>query len=521
MIITIEYSMVRKIILLFKLIHLKAFAMLYLALIIGCSPDRQSNGSTDEKISLGPEDFVQLDKITIHDQKPPILNNDDSDKEVFELELENSTENHVPLMPPYSVDEISSQSITGVELFDVLTVENSKRIKTIPIIWSLTRELLDGGVKAITTFQESLIVFGMEFDMDSYPDAYNRYLSDPTRSIYSHLSDEQSIPGFFYAINAFISQYDLSGVEGFKHKFDGTAWDIISDVFPMDNGVGFLILSRWYSFPFNYHASLGALDSSGFSYKYKLSDEHGLLRRAENIILDFGPRHNDNWGRSGAEVYDTTFTLDTPAVTAIDSSMLNRVFDAAYRRGDFIYSWSQNRRSVIDLKSGNVEIFNISYDSFNSLPVVYWQAESYGERSYLLGYIGIHGYKISNPMGMIIDADPINGVFWSFADKDNDRLYRYLPDSSIRINSMFIVEEGVLFTGTKDRQMLLMFLDHDGDIQWQAYWGEGSLRGITEYQGRYFVVGDRIKMHSEEYTGDFDDWGTSIMYLAEIDLSWL
>ena len=223
MIIVIKHSMVRKMILSFGLVHLRALAILYLALFIACSPDRQGNGLNDEKISLGPEDFVQFDKITIRDQKSPILNNDNSDKEVFELELENSTENHVPLVPLYSVDEIPSQSIAGVELFDVLTVENSKKIKTIPIIWSLTRELLDGGVKAITTFQESLIVFGMEFDMDYYPDAYNRYLSDPTKSIYSHLSDEQSIPGFFHAINAFISQYDLSGVEGFKHKFDGTA----------------------------------------------------------------------------------------------------------------------------------------------------------------------------------------------------------------------------------------------------------------------------------------------------------
>ena len=43
------------------------------------------------------------------------------------------------------------------------------------------------------------------------------------------------------------------------------------------------------------------------------------------------------------------------------------------------------------------------------------------------------------------------------------------------------------------------------------------LRGIAEYEGRYFVIGDRLEIRTEEY----GDRGTSVMYLAEIDLSWL
>ena len=407
--------------------------------------------------------------------------------------------------------------MTDVELFDVLTVKNSQETKTIPVIWSLTRELLAGGVKTITTFQDSLLVFGVEFDVDNYSDAYNRYLSDPTRSVYSHVADEQSVSVFFQALNAFVSQYDLSGGEVFKHSFDGTDWDIVDDVFPVKNGVGFLILSRPSSFPINYHASLGVIDSSGLNYVYKLSDEQGLLRRADNIILDFGPYHNDNPGQSGVKVYDTSLGLDAPSAV-IDIPLFNWDFNTAYKRGDFIYGWDRHYRYVIDIKSGDLEAFDIDYDAFNFAPVIYWQAELYGERSYLLGYIPAHGNGRSDPMDTIIDTEPMVGVFWSFSDEDTNRSYRYLPAPSIRINSMLVIKEGVFFTGNDNGQMLLMRLNHDGDIQWKAYLGEGTLRGITQYQGRYFVVGDRVRPPSGEYSGTFSGLGTTIMYLAEIDL---
>lgn len=87
----------------------------------------------------------------------------------------------------------------------------------------------------------------------------------------------------------------------------------------------------------------------------------------------------------------------------------------------------------------------------------------------------------------------------------------------LSINSMLVVPSGVFLTGTQDEKMLLILLDHDGEVQWRAHLGEGTLRGIAECEGRYFVIGDRLEIRTEEY----GDRGTSVMYLAEIDLSWL
>ena len=460
-------------------IFFTSLTLFYCVLVLGCSPDRQNNDSIDEKMHINPEDSVESDRIMIRDN------------EMIRPETENFPQ---PQQPTVS--------------YTVKTppVEYLGDIRTVSVHWSQDYELLDGEVRYIFAEDNALYVLGNKFDISAYPEGFQRYLSDPERSIYTHIAD--FFPSFIRVLTAFVSQYNFDGIELSQVTVDALGNDTMNLAFPIDKGVAFLVHSMQPGNESSLNATLGVVDDTGIRYVFEESRKRVNIRHADNLIIDYTPLLNSESETNSVLVYEamdgpdglSSRLLEHPYIFA--PSWFN-IVDVAYIRDETIFGWNGDMVFEIPIDDDTVEVFNLEYEDRAVFSrIIYRQAESWSGRSYLIGELDLPSEK---------------GFFWSFSDNDRYRDYSYVLQSQLSINSMLVVPSGVFPTGTQDEKMLLMLLDHDGEVQWRAHLGEGTLRGIAEYEGRYFVIGDRLEIRTENY----GDRGTSVMYLAEIDLSWL
>ena len=460
-------------------IFFTSLTVFYCVLVLGCSPDRQNNDSIDKKMHIKPEDFVESDKIMIRDH------------EMIRPETENFPQTQQPTVS-YTVK--------------TPPVEYLGDIRTVSVHWSQDYELLDGEVRYIFAEDNTLYVLGNKFDISAYPEGFQRYLSAPERSIYTHIAD--FFPSFIKVLTAFVSQYNFDGIELSQVTVDALGNDTMSLAFPIDKGVAFLVHSMQPGNESSLNATLGVVDDTGIHYAFEESRKRVNIRHADNLIIDYTPLLNSESETNSVLVYEamdgpnglSSRLLEHPYIFA--PSWFN-IVDAAYIRDGTIFGWNGDMVFEISIDDNTVEVFNLEYEDRTVFSrMIYRQAEFWSGRSYLIGELDLSSKK---------------GFFWSFSNNDRYRDYSYVLQSQLSINSMLVVPSGVFFTGTQDEKMLLMLLNHDGEVQWRAHLGEGTLRGIAEYEGRYFVIGDRLEIRTEEY----GDRGTSVMYLAEIDLSWL
>ena len=428
--------------------------ILFCVFLIGCSPDRESSNS-DDSVDRG----INLDRqITIPDENRLSHNSP------------------VPLHP--SVVPYTSA---------IPPVEHLGDIRTVNAIWSRDYELLDGEARFIFAQDSTLYILGSKFDTSAYPEAFQRYQSEPERSVYTHISE--FFPSFVSVLTAFVSKYSLEGIERSHTTVDASGTDTVKLAFPVENGVAFLVHSMLQGNLSSLSTTLGVADNTGIHYTFKQSKERVNIRHAGKLLIDYTPLLDAESETDSVLIYEAG---DGP--TGLSSRLIkyprifaqgrSDIFDAAYIHNGKIFGWNGDMLFEIQMDDNTAEVFNLSYNGQGILPQIkYLQAEYRFDRSYLIGELDLPSGK---------------GFFWSFSEYERDREYSYVLPNRLSINSMLVVSSGVFLTGTQDKKMLLMLLNHDGEVQWRAHLGEGVLRGITEYNGRYFVVGDRLEIRTDE-----------------------
>jgi hypothetical protein len=411
---------------------------------------------------------------------------------LINISCANKKDNHIQ-------DSVSQNDSSTVPKEEEILIPLSRTIEVltkveksnISVIWESERDLVDGSVKDLAIRDSLIYVFGNQFDVDKAPEAYELYKSGNGESIYYYLDN----PVYFKAENAFVTSHHLNGDMIKTQNLDFGVIDKISTVNALHDELLFTVWSTNPSNPSDTTISLGLLKDESVSFLVEDSKEFGSFNFIEDYVLDyhFDPETREKYTNiykyfDGAMNKVSTISIPNMRVGyVIDNKLIGYgVYFDEYSYDLKSYQTSQSKLSFENKSFRQSE--KLDFDHVNN-------------KNYASGYIGYD--------------DDFDGFFWSFYDHETDPLYYYFLDDSIELTNQYVTDKGVFFTGQEDGEMLLMFLNRDGEIQWKAHFRDGVIRGIVEQDGRYFIAGDyHIKRTDKER-----DWGTDYLYLAEIKIN--
>jgi hypothetical protein len=402
----------------------------------------------------------------------------------------------------YSQNEDSQKSID-------LSVTSVKR--EIPkfsnlstVLWETEMDILNGGITGVVANSDGLWVTGMIFDTDAYSEVYELYSQDPTQSIHKYYADfynndslENFSPGLGLIVNA-----DFAGAVIQKKTIKSTGRDRITDPFIRNDQIYYSFLSHE---GFIYYNAIFGSDENDFSligeYEYTTSYRERL---GSHLFEPF--TNNSLDGDLGtAAYYDLSLGNDDPNKKIFDWPLKEYNNGPAhtqiiYDSPTTIYASSNSLEIILDKEEGIQRINNFSYE----LPILADNYPVYGTY-----YNGQH-YVIGN-------FNQNNGIFWSFDfDPEADtRNYNYLDQQGLFATQMLVEEDKVLVLGSNNDQLIILVLNHEGDIVNQYQWGQGRLTGIYRYEGRLYVAG----WYKKDYPDEPEEYGNRFMYLAEIQIN--
>ncbi len=389
------------------------------------------------------------------------------------------------------MDEISenAETICTIGTEDTILIGLPEEVLDVNIVWESNRDLLQGFVKDIIAQDEFIYVFGTQMDVGPVPEAYEQYLSGDGESIHKYLP----APLYYRDNNAFINYYQNNGEQINIEIINSSQQDYIAQIDSVGEQVFVKIEST------NQHEqriinTIISINNLMLEYIVDSSRKFGFLLLLDGKIYEYFSDYDTGEKYSAVyEILNNCLTLKSyfwaPLVDfgkIIGSTLLGmNIFLDGFE---------------IDIEGTTfTETKMVFENSLFDSPHLF-DADINSERNYFLSYLGRESEHV--------------GFFWGAYDRGTDPLFYYLLSDSVELTNLYVVDNGFFITGQEDGKMLLIFLNHDGEIQWKAHFREGILRGIAEYNSRYFIAGD----YNIRVTDDPLDWGSDYLYLAEIDL---
>lgn len=378
--------------------------------------------------------------------------------------------------------------------------------RSVRYVWRFERDLLNGWPSGIAVTDEGQIwVTGATFDRNLHADIYEAYVSDPSRSVFSHAAESPSggFSPFYSPTNAFVIAISRQGQLLFEETFHSTAWDYADPPFRVDSDVYFTVRT-WLRGPGG-----GPPDSQLRVAKIVPDDviwEEYLLGP---INANRSPYRVDRrWISSklgsseSADVYDVPIGPTDPGAVSIDwpadQAMMSR-FDVTFSTDDHIGALSIREEYRMIESTGEGTLVQVDFDSVDVVPN---------------RYVGIAG--IPRPRHLVGNLEGWDGFFWSsdLDDAAQSRHYRYTRVDRSAIRGILADDGGALLFGSVADRAILVRLSNDGGLSWWADLGQGALRDVVWQDGRYFALGRRTEIR----TDDPGDRGTNVMYLFEFEL---
>lgn len=379
--------------------------------------------------------------------------------------------------------------------------------RSVKYIWQFERDLLNGWPSGMALTDEGRIwITGATFDSDLHPDVYEAYSSDPSRSVFSHAAElpNEGFNPFYSPTNAFVIAISQVGQLLFERTFHATAWDYADPPFRIDSDVYFTVrtlLQGPSGGPPDSQlrvAKLGQSDVDWEEYLVGPINANRSLYRVDRRWIDAGLGD-----REYASVYDVSIGPEDPSAVSIvwpaDQPMISR-FDVTFSVDDSISALSASEEYHTVEATGERKLVHVDFTALDVNPS---------------RYVGLAGGL--RPRYLVGNLEGWAGFYWSseLRDAAQPRHYRYAKVDRSAIRGILTDHAGVLLFGRGAGRAALVRLADDGELLWWADLGQGVLRDVAWQDGRYFALGQRTEVRTDEP----GDRGTVVMYLFEFELS--
>lgn len=399
-------------------------------------------------------------------------------------------------------DQLSSETNQGSNNSKELNIPESSTIETtlnvtkkiISPLWEEHIDILDGEVKDIGVFNDQIYVFGDQFGIKGYEDAYEQYSAGNGESIYYYIEQRN----FTRSFDAFIRNYSLNGSEIDTKTIDFNSSDRFQRFGNYDDAILFSLSSSGQPEGVNSSTHIGILSSNQVQILDSLDENIIGYQFLNDVILEFSLDRETHLLSTRLLSYSDN---DDSGFVVIAESIPDMSY--RYRIDNELWGIDTSYRKIESFVIGeeSKQIIDVSFNNPIFEKIQVGNLKTSFARVFQFGYLN--------------RERDYTGFYWTAYDHGTTpKFYYFMSDNSVLFTNLYVAEDGFFITGQEYGKMLLLFLNLDGELQWKTHFREGILRGIVQQNGRYYIAGD-YNIQVSEKDGD---WGTDYLYLAEIDV---